>query len=69
MAHNVSWRSAAPCPKLGVDRKWLAPGQTVANDPGGTFEVSQSETDELNFRVALETLPLKKPEAVEFHKD
>jgi len=38
-------------------------------DPGRTFDVSQSETDELNFRAALETLPLKKPEAVELHKD
>jgi hypothetical protein len=32
MAHNVSWRSAAPCQELGVDRKWPARCQSDAID-------------------------------------
>ena len=31
---TVSWRGAAPCPELGVDRKWPARSQNDAIDPG-----------------------------------
>jgi hypothetical protein len=33
LAHNVSWRSAAACPELGVDRKWSVRCQSDAFDP------------------------------------
>ena len=36
LAHNVSWRSAAPCLELGVDRKWPARYQSDAGDPDET---------------------------------